>query len=107
MGDPLPTVAEHTARIVHANRRTNWTIRIVLVLTCVAIVAIVWTYSAKQDHRIDQIAKNVDHVVAVQKMNTARSKCQDASFNAVIQDVRLAFAGDQNASDYAVAPTTC
>jgi hypothetical protein len=42
-----------------------------------------------------------------QLANTHINQCQVRTFDAILKDARLAFAGDKNAADYARAPESC
>lgn len=44
---------------------------------------------------------------STQVTNTRVNHCEEASFNAILKDARLAFAGDHNPSHYSKAPKEC
>lgn len=44
---------------------------------------------------------------ATQVGNTKTNQCEVKTFDAILKDARLAFAGDKNAADYAKAPKEC
>lgn len=44
---------------------------------------------------------------STQVSNTEVNHCEERSFDAILKDARLAFAGDRNAADYSKAPKKC
>lgn len=52
-------------------------------------------------------ANLVHEIRSTQVANATVAQCQVKTFDAILKDVRLAFAGDKKASDYAKAPRSC
>ena len=60
---------------------------------------------------VGQINSTVGQVQSTVNSHTTtlstQARCEEASFNAILKDARLAFTGDKNAVDYAKAPKSC
>lgn len=96
---PTPEVAaylgakEETAR----GRAQIWR-RVALALAlslCITVGALVYVVVTAHQIRSTQV------------INTRANRCEVKSFDAILKDARLAFAGDHKASDYAMAPKSC
>jgi hypothetical protein len=100
---PTPEVAAYLAQkeVTEKSRLQLWH-RVALALALSLLISVsALVYVGVTAHLIR------DTQISNTKVSDQRANCQDQSFNAVLKDARLAFAGDKNPAHYARAPKAC
>jgi hypothetical protein len=73
----------------------------------VALIALVLAVTLVLGLFLWQTHNQINTILSNQNRNAAIAQCQVKTFNAVLKDVRLAFANDKNAAHYAKAVAKC